>query len=107
MARPMPQRTILGLLVGLALLTALALAALAPSTAEAHPQARRACTQHVTYHIGVGHVSCRFAIRAVRRMKWGGRKPGGWRCPGYRAGSYNGFGRCYSRGRAFVWVDGE
>jgi hypothetical protein len=78
----------------------------AAATARAHPQLHRECRQRVTYYIGVGHVTCRFAVEAVARMKRGGLKPRGWRCTGNRA-SRRHVGTCRSAGRIFHWIDGE
>jgi hypothetical protein len=78
----------------------------AAASASAHPELHRACRQRVTYYIGVGHVRCRFAVRAVARMKRGGSKPLGWRCTGNRA-TRRRVGTCRSGGRVFHWIDGE
>jgi hypothetical protein len=79
---------------------------IAAAPASAHPELHRACRQRVTYYIGVGHVTCRFAVRAVARMKRGGPKPRGWRCTDNRATRRH-WGTCRSGGRIFHWIDGE
>jgi hypothetical protein len=76
------------------------------ASASVHPELHRACRQRVTYYIGVGHVRCRFAVRAVARMKRGGARPRGWRCTGNRATRRHS-GTCRSSGRVFHWIDGE
>jgi hypothetical protein len=91
------------LIIGLA---ALALMGAVSATVSAHPELHRSCKQRVTYYIGVGHVTCRFAIRSVRRMERGGPAPRRWRCAGNRA-SRRHTGYCRSRGRVFHWIDGE
>jgi hypothetical protein len=53
------------------------------------------------YYVGVGHVSCRFAVRSARRMIQGGAEPAGWRCDLF-AGRL--FGTCKSRGRILHWA---
>jgi hypothetical protein len=96
----------------LSCLVAVALAAFAlASTAEAppaaaHPQLHRGCTNTLLghYYVGVGHVSCRFAVRSTRRMIQGGAKPRGWQCDLF-AGRL--FGTCKSRGRIFHWAGAE
>jgi hypothetical protein len=99
-------------------LTTIALCALSVAVTTAaqsvpaygHPVLHRGCTNTLLghYYVGVGHVSCRFAVRAVRRMVRGGPRPAGWHGRGpLRCRPSQEFGHCYSRGRVFHWAGSE
>ena len=90
----------------LLILAVLGSALLVPTTASAHTQLHRGCTNNLysKYYVGAGHVSCDFAKRWAGRQIRGYRGPSSWRCE-YSSAYRNGgrWGRCTSQGRVFEW----